>query len=78
MGKIVVNLIRGSVVKSRMAPFVIVIFEPPAQALPQRLAGVECVQVKVLVLESPPEPLDKDVVLAATPPVRRRLVFATK
>jgi len=52
-----------------MAPFVIVIIEPPAQPLPQRLAGVECVQVNVLVLEGPPEPLDKDVVLAAAPTV---------
>ena len=65
MGQTVVNLIRGSVVKGRMAPFVIIIIEPPAKALPQRLAGVECMQVNVLVLEGPPEPLDKDVVLAA-------------
>ena len=67
MGQTVVNLIRSSVVKSRMAPFVIVIIEPPAQTLPQRLTGVECVQVNVLVFEGPPQPLDEYIVLATTP-----------
>ena len=69
MEQTVVILIRGSVVKSRMAPFVIVIIEPSAQALPQRLAGIECMQVNVLMLEGPSEPFDKDIVLAAAPSV---------
>ena len=52
-----------------MAPFVIVIIEPPAQTLPQRLTGVECVQVNVLVFEGPPQPLDEYIVLATTPTI---------
>ena len=37
--------------------------DPGTEALAQGRSGVKRMQVKVLVLDGPPEPLDKDVVL---------------
>ena len=43
--------------------------DPGTEALAQGRSGVKRMQVKVLVLDGPPEPLDKDVVLAAAPAI---------
>lgn len=61
-----VNLIRGPIVKGGMAPIMIVILKPFAQALPKGFAGVECMQINVLVFEGPPEPFNENIVLATT------------
>jgi len=48
---------------------VVVKGDPGTEALAQGRTAVKRVQVKVLVLDGPPEPLDKDVVLAAAPAI---------
>ncbi len=67
MGKVVVHLIRGSVVKGRLPALLIVIADSARQPLSQRATGIKRAQVKVVILYSPPQTLDEDVVRAAAP-----------
>ena len=52
-----------------MSPVVVVKTDPGVEAPAQGRTAIKRVQVKVLILDGPPEPLDKDVVLAAPPPI---------
>jgi len=52
-----------------MSPAIIVKADPGVEALAQGRTAIKRVQVKVLILDGPPEPLDKNVVLTAPPPI---------
>lgn len=52
-----------------MSPVVVVKSDPSVEALAQGRSAIKRVQVKVLILDSPPESFDKDVVLAAPPTI---------
>ena len=58
-----IYLIRGQDVKCLMGAFPVVEPEPLLQTRPQLGAVVKGPQIEVLILERPPQPLDKDVVL---------------
>lgn len=63
MGKIEVNLIRGFVVKRLMRTLAVVKVKPLIESFPQRSAVVKGPQVKILVFERPPQPLDENIIL---------------
>jgi hypothetical protein len=52
-----------------MPALLIVIADSARQPLSQRATGIKRAQVKVVILYSPPQTLDEDVVLAATPAI---------
>ena len=60
-----VNLIRGLVVKRRMASYEVIVLNPIGKSASQGLAVIKRMKVNELVFEGPPEPLHKDIVMAA-------------
>jgi hypothetical protein len=62
MRQTVVNLVRGHVVKALVRTLAVVIVKPLHQPAAKLAAGIKCMQVKIVVFYSPPEPFDKDVV----------------
>ena len=52
-----------------MTAFLVVVADPLLQPPPQRATGVKRMQVKIPILDGPPQALDEDVVLTATPAV---------
>ena len=63
MRKIEVNLIRGQIVKSLMRPLSVVKSKPLSNAPSQLGAVIKRPQVKILILERPPQPLNENIVL---------------
>jgi len=61
MREIEVNLIRGQVVKRLMGALNVVKPKPLAKALPQLGTGVK--RPQILILERPPQALNKNIVL---------------
>jgi len=59
----VVNLIRGQVVKRLVKAFLIIKIEPIAEAVPKLGPAAKRVKVDVVVLERPPQPLYENIVL---------------
>jgi hypothetical protein len=61
MRKIKVNLTRNQIVKSLMGPLSVVKPKPLSQALSQFGSVAKRPQIKVLILERPPQPLDENI-----------------
>ena len=58
MGPTIIDLIRGAIVKRRVAAVVVVKANPPSEAFAQLGAAGEGVQVQVLMFDGPPQPLE--------------------
>ena len=56
MREIVIDLIRGQVVKSLMKPIPVVKFKPVTKSVTELGSGAKRVKVNVVVLERPPQP----------------------
>ena len=63
MRKIEVNLIRGQIVKRLMRAFSVVEVKPLTKSFTQLGAVAKRPQIKILILERPPQPLDENIVL---------------
>jgi hypothetical protein len=66
MRKVVVNLIRGQVVKRLMKAISVIKVEPVAETVPKIGSAAKRVKVNVVVLKRPPQPLYENIVLSAS------------
>ena len=73
MREVIIDLIRGSVVKGLVRSLLVVKPKPVPESFPKFGSVVEGSQVKVMILECPPQSLDEDVVLDASPTVHADL-----
>ena len=65
MREIVIDLIRGQIVKRLVKPIPVVKIEPITESVTEFGPGVKRVKVEVVVLECPPQPLYENIVLAS-------------
>ena len=69
MSKIIINLIRGQVVKGLVKPIPVIKIEPITESVPKFRSAAKGVEVNVVILERPPQPLYEKVILNSAPSV---------
>ena len=69
MRNITLNLIRGQVVKGLVKPIPVIKIKPITDSVPKFSSAAKGVEVNVVILERPPQPLYDNVILNSAPSV---------